>query len=392
MKKKHFFWLLLFGIVLLATDTGLYIALSVIDSSKNLFYDRSAVSAERIAFWLQNSYDRQLGWNLPEAECNNLGTRRKTDYPLKAVYKLKTFGDSFTYGAEVRVNETWQAYIEAETGWDCLNYGVGAYGTDQALLKYEASNVPSEYAILGILCENIGRTASVYPAFYMREWTPPKPRFILHGDSLNLLPNPINSPDSAHLLLDRRFINWLKSRDYWPYYYEHILGAPARLQWPALYTVLGHLPFFVKRAYIEVKNFCCPDFESETESFKYYHLYKKPNEIFSVFTRLIDRFVEVSRKRHEQPVIVIFPDQFSLELIERYGRSPYRPLIEFLRRRGYDYLDFGARFVNEAYAEYYVSRNGHFSPKGNYRVAAAIIDLINELDGRRRMTNGNSLR
>ena len=159
--------MVLIAIIGLVFDTMLYWALNQVNKTRNLFYERTDVDRDRIEFWLANSYDPVLGWDLPFDERNNLQTRRDQNYPIRKTYKIKTFGDSFTYGAEVDVEDTWQAIIEAKTGWLCLNYGVGAFGTDQAFLKYKANRVKSEYTILGILCENIGRTASLYPAFYM---------------------------------------------------------------------------------------------------------------------------------------------------------------------------------------------------------------------------------
>jgi len=377
--KKIAFWMLLIMIVSLIVDTMFYFTMSTINKKRKLFY-RVDITRERIEFWLRNSYNPILGWDLPVAERNNLGARRNKDYPMKEVYKLKAFGDSFTYGAEVENNDTWESVVEIKTGWDCLNYGVGAFGTDQAFLKYKMNNIKTEYTVLGILCENIGRVASIYPALYMREWTPPKPRFIMQGDTIRLIANPISNPDSAFNLLDKTYIQRLKKLDYWPYYYKRTLEAPGKLAWPALYTILGHLPFFFERAQIELERIFCPSYETEIQSYKYFHLYENPNEIFKVLNSVIDQFVALSRKRHEHPIILVFPDQVSLDLIRKYGKNPYQPLIDFLNGRGYDFLDFGGLFFNGNYVLYYNSYNSHFSPYGNSRVADELITLIRELD------------
>ena len=50
--------------------------------------------------------------------------------------RLACFGDSFTFGDEVQDAWCYPAMLEQRNpGLEALNYGVGAYGTDQALLQ-----------------------------------------------------------------------------------------------------------------------------------------------------------------------------------------------------------------------------------------------------------------
>lgn len=241
--KRTVFWILFIVLILFLTDTLLFLGLSFISKKKNIFYGQTRISATKVAMWRENSFDPMLGWKLHRAEANNLGARRNTDYDPKPGYDIKTFGDSFTMGAEVSTDNTYQSFIEKETGWDCLNFGVGAYGPDQAILSYKRMDIKSKYAVLGILSENIGRVVSYYPSWYMREWFPPKPRFKKVDGEIQLIETPISRKKKAEQLLDDDFIATLRKSDYWPDYYENQLHAPANLQWPAFYTILGHLPF-----------------------------------------------------------------------------------------------------------------------------------------------------
>lgn len=380
-RRKALNWLVLLALMFFAVDTALYFALDYVNSTRNLFYDKTDLSRERIDAWLQNTYHPVLGWNIPKAQRNNLDTRRDQDYPAKEAYKIKAFGDSFTYGAEVDADQTYAAHIEQITGWDCLNYGVGAYGPDQALLKYRLTEVRSEYTILGILCENIGRLVSHNLALYMREWGPPKPRFVAENGTFALLENPIAEPEAAYRLLDDDFQASLKRHDYWPYFYEHKLQAPPRLQWPATLTVVKHLPFFYNRAVIEVQRRLKPTYEVEKLTYKYYHLYDDTtSEALSILKFVVDEFVAEAQARGEQPIVLVFSDQFSLDLRRNHGQNPYEPLISHLAQRGYIYIDLGAVFREEPYVEYFNFYNSHYSPLGNKRVAEEVIALIRELE------------
>ncbi|KAA3612235.1 MAG: hypothetical protein DWQ05_19755 [Calditrichaeota bacterium] len=379
-KKQFVFWLIFIGVFLLLTDTLLYFGLSVISKKKNIFYAQTQVDSGKISNWLDHNFDPKLGWKIHQANANNLGTRRNSDYETKPVYDIKTFGDSFTMGAEVSAENTYQAFVEEMTGWDCLNYGVGAYGTDQAYLSYKNTTVKSKYTVLGILSENIGRVVSVYPAWYMREWFPPKPRFIENGDSFKLLASSINEKEKATLLLDENFVASLKDTDYWPDYYENQLGAPAKLQWPALYTLFGHMPFFLSRAKIVLANKLNPSLQSEVEKYKYTHLYKPGSEALQILKFITDEFVRTAKARGEIPIVLLFSDQFSIDIYKKYGFKTYGTLVAHLEQKNIRFVDLGEVFAKDDYGHYFLYYNSHYSPAGNKKVARTLVDFIRHLE------------
>ncbi|HYM12215.1 MAG TPA: hypothetical protein VEU62_15880 [Bryobacterales bacterium] len=359
----------------LIADGALYLALQALDSSR-IFYDRSSVSPARLKFWLANSYDPELGWDVGAGSKNNLGAARRADYPQAAVYQIKAFGDSFTFGSDVGDGQTWEAAIEREMRWACLNYGVPGYGPDQALLKYRRTPVRTEYTILGIQEENIARVVNIYRAFYMEDWGPPKPRFFLDGDGLRLKPNPIARPEDAGRLLDPVFVDSLRKLDYWPHYNEDVLGAPRRLEWPATWIILSHAPFFLRRGALEIRLRVHPTYEDEARRFKPYHLYNESSEAFRILARLIDRFAALCAERGERPLVLVFPMEHTVGLLKTYGRCVYAPLQRHLDASGVPHIDFGPLFAREDFARYYVRYNGHFSAEGNERVAREIIHYL----------------
>jgi hypothetical protein len=360
---------------LLFADSLLYLALRILDSSR-IFYDRSPVDARRLHYWVQNSYDPELGWDVGKGSKNNVGSARRGDYPAAEQYKLKAFGDSFTFGSDVGDGQTWEAAIERETGWACLNYGVPGYGPDQALLKYQRTGVHTQFTILGVQEENIARVVNVYRAFYMEDWGPPKPRFFLEAGGLRLEPNPIARTEDASRLLDPAFVDSLRRLDYWPRYNEDVLGAPRRLRWPATWIVLSHAPFFARRAVLEVRLRWSPGYEDEARRFKPYHLYAESSEAFQILVRIIDRFAELCAARGERPLVLVFPMEHTVDLMKTYGKCIYEPLTRRLDASSIPHIDFGPIFAREDYRQYYVRYNGHFSAAGNERVAREIIRFI----------------
>ena len=79
-------------------------------------------------------HDPDLGWDTP----NHI--RGITHYPLEkppGAFRVVVIGDSFTYGAEVRDDETFPHRLETLLPrGEVINFGVRAYGIDQAALKY----------------------------------------------------------------------------------------------------------------------------------------------------------------------------------------------------------------------------------------------------------------
>jgi len=365
----------LLAAALLVADGLLYLGLRVSDT-RRIFYDRSDVDPHRLQYWAANGFDAGLGWDLGTGSRDRLGAMPHRAYRQRDRYKIKAFGDSFTFGSDVAAGENWTAVIEGVTGWECLNYGVPGYGTDQAYLKYRRTSVPTEYTILGIQQENIARVVNIYRAFYMEDWGPPKPRFFLDGEGLRLEPNPIGKAEDARRLLDRAFVEGLRRLDYWPRYNEEVLGAPRRLQWPAAWTILGHAPFFAGRAWLEFRVRQWPNYEDEVRRYRHHHLYDESSEAFQILSRVVDEFVRLCRRRGEKPLVLVFPLQHTVDLMKTYGRSVYGPLVRRLAQNRIPHIDFGPVFVREHYVEYYLGYNGHLSAAGNERVAREVIHFL----------------
>ncbi|GAB5502423.1 SGNH/GDSL hydrolase family protein [Pyruvatibacter sp.] len=90
-----------------------------------------------------NRYDETLGWVLREnLKSNHLNTieygiRRNGPDTVLAEGAVLASGDSFTAGSEVLDHESWPAHLEQLIGEPVMNAGVGAYGTDQIVLRAE---------------------------------------------------------------------------------------------------------------------------------------------------------------------------------------------------------------------------------------------------------------
>jgi hypothetical protein len=374
-------------LVWLACDALGYVALLELRKRINIFAGVSTPSDEVLAGFRDKYFHPVWGWDVAKDERGPQGSRgpRAYDGPVM----LKVFGDSFTYGVGVPAEETYAAQIEAEAGWSAPNFGVAAYGPDQALLKYRDTPLPSRYAVLAILDENVGRVVTVWWKFYDRgsgSFGGTKPRFDLSSGRAVLVENPIQRAEDLPRLQDPAWIRLLERFDYWSAYYDRI-HAPREPRFPATFTLLGHLDFFLRNAWIVARNRFAPSYESLTDRRKFYHLYEPGSVGLATLEHVVLAFAETARARGETPIVLIFPVRFTLELVERFGRKPYESFSSWLAASGVASIDFGDLFLHEDYAGYYIADDPrgdpHFSKAGHARVARELVALLRRLEAER---------
>lgn len=114
--------------------------------------------------------------------------------------RIGLFGDSFTHGDDVPYEQTWGAQLEsmlrkAGIEAEVINFGVSAYGMDQAYLRWRrlGKSYKPDVVLFGFQAENVNRNVNLLRAFYARGTGIPfsKPRFILSENGELRL---INSP------------------------------------------------------------------------------------------------------------------------------------------------------------------------------------------------------
>jgi hypothetical protein len=156
------------------------------------------------------AYDPDLGWaprpgarsrdGLQRVDAGGIRTDAEiTVVPRPDVLRVALFGDSFTFGDEVALDDTWGAALErglAARGVpaEVLNFGVNAYGTDQAYLRWQRSGRQYRPAVvvLGFQPEDVLRNLNVFrPLYFMGSEVPlSKPRFVVRDDALALVNQP----------------------------------------------------------------------------------------------------------------------------------------------------------------------------------------------------------
>jgi len=272
---------------------------------------------------------------------------------------IAAYGASLTAGSGVNDDETWEYFLSRQTGTRVANFGVAAYGPDQALLKLERNFRRGEGAgivILAISSDLPNRLVNVYRPFLARDepGLTFKPMFQEHAGAMqlvNLVPRPLASRADFLQALEQA-----KRIDYW---YACRMRPAVTPQFPYLLTVARAL---VLRPFLKQT---CPPLAPEAGR---------------ILSYLLRRFVAHAAANRYVPVLVVIPEE-AAELTA--GRSKVDPAlmaaigVEFAGRlKVIDLAALGPRPPAETQRYNLGPGLGHTSADGNRLIATLLGDQL----------------
>ncbi len=384
--RRAFHWAALVLVVLLAGELLGLLGLAALSKLRGLKYDPISEvelprrTRERIGALLAGqaayvAHSPTLGWTLRPGGASGLyranaeGLRSDRDYAAAAppgVLRLAAFGDSFTHGDGVANDETWERQLEAlDPQLEVLNFGVLGYAPDQALLRYEQDGLRyrPRIVLLGVMPENVVRIVNVFRPFYSSRSDLPlaKPRFLLEGESLRLLPNPLPSlSDYAALIRDpAALLPRLGAHDY--FYRTRARPGPFGF----------YAPVQLARLFLQQRRLRPAD-----QVFRQ-GAYNPDSEAFHLLVRLTVEFDRVARAHGALPVVLLLPDRSDV-LRSRDSRAPrrYEPLRAALARSGRPWFDLLDAFREPSAGSVDELVRGHYTREGNALVARTIREWL----------------
>ena len=312
-----------------------------------------------------------LGWTIKPGGrwkiygANSQGFRADTDYtalPSPGTLRIAAFGDSFVHGSEVGNPYTWPAILgEMDPRLEVLNFGVGAYGLDQSFLRYQQDAVrfSPHVVLIGFMSENIHRSVNTFPPFYVPEIFEPrsKPRFLLDGDSLLLLENPLAKREEYRRLFkdDPSLIESLGEHDF--YYQTRYRPGPF---------------FFLPSA--RLFRFLANALSSERILAD--GVYNSRSEAFRVTTRIFSEFYQRAIEHRSQPIVVLFPRESDLIRFRESASRVYAPLLTYLESKQMRTVDVLECLQVADPKLIHFLRGGHYAPRTNRVVARCIHDAL----------------
>ena len=316
-----------------------------------------------------------LGWKIkkngysPLYKSNADGIRSDREYERtfsSNIVRIASFGDSFTHGDEVENKYTWQSQMSAKKeNLEVLNFGVGGYGLDQAFLRYKEDGLfyRPNIVLAGYMTENIARNVNAYRPFYFPETAGPlaKPRFIVDGNGLELLDNPIQKKEEYYRLLinPEKVLSRLGEKDFY-YQTKYHKSAVDVLPSVRLFKIL-HYEFFKEKVFKD------GDYNVSSEAFK-------------VTTKIFDEFVDTALENQSLPLILVFPNRLDLYRYGNFRTKGYQALLDYFEEKEYLYVDLfdafnklgSGRHMDDFYAQ------AHYSPLGNELIASYLLSYLKD--------------
>jgi hypothetical protein len=384
--KKTIFSCILFLLLYACFECASALGLFYLARFRNMHYmPADRLSAEQIATiesFINTSssyfeFDREAGWTIQANgryrdiyRANSAGIRADREYDVdipEGTVRISTFGDSFTHCDDVANHETWQAFIESRRpDFEVLNFGVGAYGLDQAYVRYsnKGRTYKVDFVLIGFMPENIFRMVNTFRAFYQPATSLPlsKPRFILDEEDVALLPNPLESLSDYQALLNnsRAQIRQMGSYDY--FYHQRYTSGP--FDWSPgmrLLKMIAEKTALRFSVNSPIRN----------------GVFNVRSEAFVITVKVFDLFYRACQE-DAIPVILIFPHRGTMKQIARGGRCEYAPLLDYFQKMGYRYIDLMEAFEGEAGRDsldaLFVGE--HYSPKANSLVAGHLLSYV----------------
>lgn len=334
-------------------------------AQQGLLYDPVPAATSYTTYLAER--DPLLGWPAPatrgHGEIDATGSRLVPAYPDPATRNcVAIFGDSFTWGEEVSPEDAYGNVLARALGCRVANFGVGGYGTDQALLRYEQLQPEARVIVLGFFSDDIVRDVNQDRAFLNNRSLGLKPRFRVTNGALELVPLPTMTEDQyAHI--------GTLAATLLPYDYFRP-GGPSglvALRFPFTISAIRALWQYRVRAALR-------------HEASYAEFYRPGNSsgALEVTVAIMRRFVATAKGRGQAPLVLLIPDVKDLEWLRAHGTLPYQPLIDSLSANAVPFVS-AAQSLNgylgakPPCALYFRCRGSHFRPDG-YRELAKVVE------------------
>jgi len=289
-------------------------------------------------------------------------TREYTLDPPPGVVRVAAFGDSYVYCNEVSDADTWPAVIERRWQAEVLNFGVGGYGPDQALLRLKAgaAQFMPRVVVLGITPMMIPRVVSRYRRFQdPRDGPWFKPRFVLNNEVLTAVRAPITSrEDAERLLVIPGAVTEYGRDDYW---YNRALFEHVLYPWSATYRLAACLWLGLRRRYFH------PDRINRNGGLN------MDSEALKITVRIGRECADVARSFGAELLILLLPGKEDVNAYTHHRRPSYERLHAHFAELGLRVVDVG-RVLSSASIPVanLFAQGGHYSVRGNAIVAEAV--------------------
>jgi hypothetical protein len=335
---------------------------------KELFYRIPDIDHDEYEEYLANRHP-QLGWPSPYQmggdDQDLTGARPLPAFPEPGNECLSIYGDSFAFASDVGDEDAWSNVLATQFGCRVANFGVGAYGTDQAVLRFELNTEDrAPITIFAFFPIDVLRslTRFSYLTFGIY-WNSFKPRFALQNGELQLLPMPtVMTGDLKSFVRDPAA--YLEPDGLLP----DTRHGPSRVEFP--YTLALGAGVTHERVINWLRG---------RPSWAGYLTPGHDSGGFELTLAIIERFDRSCRARGKRCVVLLLPTPVSYRNLLDDGTNFLAPLAQGMEAADIEHIDlalhFRQRLGGRSYCELLVQPDacaGHYSPEGNAVLAEIV--------------------
>jgi len=358
-------------IIMLMVEVASWIGIKIIDlRAPFLLYQAPEISKERFDGYIENR-DPVLGWPgrkaLESAAFDQSGSRPVPAFPQPGSECVSLYGDSFTYADDVDDEHAWGNLLARKLDCRVANWGVGGYGTDQALLRFFGhSEDRAPITLLGFFPENILRNINQYRYLLARdEAFSFKPRFILEAGRLRQVP----PPDIAFSEWGRfveapgRFLS-----------HENFLPDSRMGPIPPRFPYTSAIVKLLANERILGRLRGRPSWMQALSS-------DHPSQAGPLTIAIIETFAAQCLERGKRCAVVVFPSNTSFDYYRASGVSSIQPILLGLKERNIMTLNLtagmSALLGEEGLCEVKAAGcGGHFTADGYAMIATLVYEFI----------------
>lgn len=352
------------------------------DSDRSAWYDGLVVDGRRITVGDLRGYyryDDVLGYapleNSRSAngwwQANDIGARELAPTPPgrppgRTRYLL--VGDSFAHGSRIRYEDVWATQLEAlAPGLDIVNLAVDGYGIGQAYLRYDGLKSHLEHdGVLMMFVPAVDLWRDVNTIRDLGEFWNVNivmPRFILSGDTLELVPSPYTHP--ADVYVDNRDGLSARLRDhlrrYDRFYSRSLYETP---------PLLGNLLSY---------KICAAGWGRAQRKLTLYGLHKPGSEALSVSRAIFRRMQHEAAAQSRQFKLLILPALSDLQAFAHDEQSvaDWQEMVEFVCDGVRGCVDLAPDLRAAPLQDFDSGYDGtHYGPRASRLIAKAVLKSL----------------
>jgi hypothetical protein len=297
--------------------------------------------------------DPVLGWVTLGNAVDAFGARRDFSAYSSSRPCIDVYGDSFTWGSEVRDEDAWAGRLSDLLKCRVRNFGVAGYGSDQAYLRFLNTKQHSSVVFLDHWSDNILRNVNQF-----RNFLAPgpeygfKPRFVLRGAELSLIPLPSVPEGAVQAFLDKP-----QRALHDEFFLPNSPWGPLIASFPYSWSLVRSYDNWMIRAKLKRQPIYAGFYSPE-----------HPSHALALTSALLTDFYSKASAQGIRAVVILIPACRDFAEKKRLGAFPYEPLTRGLREAGVRFLDMGeliATRYHDDFRRLFVTCAGHFNAQGN---------------------------